>query len=231
MKLSNKILFGFFGFIFLYMTAAFAEIRLRGTFNDINDTNSVAETADLPEVTQLIVNNLDWQVNVAGSDQPRIEVRSASGDLLKNLTYSISGDTLTLLKLEREKNVMLKVTVYVPAGSFMGITVNGADVNIEALAQRDLSVVQNGGRVAMTKNNQIDVLHLEASDTASFGLSDGRVNTLSVQIDNSQAHIHTSVRRLRGSLQNNSYLLMTEVEEIQFRKDDSSRLHFYNRTP
>src|SRR5687768_6562742 len=96
MKLSNKILFGFFGFAFIYLTAVFAEVRLRGIPNIINDNNSIAETVDVSGVSYLVLQNLDKQVNVVGSDRARLEVRSISGNLLQKLNYQVSGDTLTL---------------------------------------------------------------------------------------------------------------------------------------
>jgi hypothetical protein len=54
MSLSNKILLSFFGFIFLYLTAAFVEIRVSGTPNIISDKNSKAETVDIVGVNYLV---------------------------------------------------------------------------------------------------------------------------------------------------------------------------------
>ena len=85
MKLSNKILVGFFGFLFLYLTAAFTEIRLNGTPNVINDSNSKIETVDLSGIRYIVVGDVDKNINITGSDRSQLEVRSFSGDLLKHL--------------------------------------------------------------------------------------------------------------------------------------------------
>src|SRR5689334_4481193 len=116
MKLSNKILIGFFGFIFLYLTAVFAELRLTGTSNILDDQNSIAETVALSGITHIVLNDLGKNIYVTGADRPRLEVRSASGDGLKKLQYAISGDTLTLLSLPKDTKTM-KVSIFVPQAS------------------------------------------------------------------------------------------------------------------
>src|SRR5688572_19543448 len=114
MKLSNKILIGFFGFIFIYLTAAFTEVRLKGTPNVIDDTNSIAETVDIPGIAYLILNDIDKNVNVIASDRAQLEVRSFSGDLLTKLKYKISDDTLTLSGLQSKGIKTIKISVFVP---------------------------------------------------------------------------------------------------------------------
>lgn len=227
MKLSNKILIGFFGFIFLYLTAVFAEVRFRGNLAVIDDSNSRAETVDISGVTHLILADLGKSINVIGSDQPRLEVRSISGDLLKKLKYNISGDTLTLSQLDLEKNMNIRISVYVPQNSFIGMTVNGASVKLEGLEQKVLSVFQNSGRISMDITNKVEKLYIEANNRANFYVSGTDLDTLSTLLDNSEVTIDSRVTLLKGSIKNNSYVRIGGTEEIQFKKDESSRLYLY----
>src|SRR5688572_28059486 len=128
MKLSNKILLAFFGFIFIYLTAAFAELRLTGTSNVINDKNSIAESEDIAGFAYLALKNLDKNITVTVSDRPRLEVRSLTGDLMKMLKYQMSGDTLKLFDLELEEAKTVRITVFVPATGLKGISVDNSVV-------------------------------------------------------------------------------------------------------
>jgi hypothetical protein len=226
MKLSNKILLGFFGFAFIYLTAVFAEVRLRGTPNIIDDTNSIAQTVDISGVAYLVLQDLDKNIHVIASDHARLEVRSFSGDLLQRLKYHISGDTLTLSELQSEDMKTVKISVFVPNAGLKGMTVNGAVAIVKGLEQERLYISQNAGRIWMS-GSRIGKIHMEASGKSYLDVSATELDTLSAKIDNSEVLISSPVGLLEGSMENNSFLRMSRIDEIQFKKDESSRLNMY----
>jgi hypothetical protein len=229
MKLSNKILLGFFAFIFMYLTAAFIEVRVSGTPNTIYDHNSIAETVDLSGITCLIVNDLnglDKNLNVISSDRSRLEVRSLSGDLLKKLNYKISGDTLTLSEVQPEYAKNFRVFVFVSKSSLKKISVKSSSVHIEGLEQEFLHISQNAGRIWMSNAN-ISKMQLDLSNRSYMEIYGTTLDTLSAQIEESQAYISSPVGVAQGSMKNNSILHLKGLREIQFKKDEGSRLNLY----
>lgn len=227
MKLSNRILVAFFGFIFIYLTAAFTEIRFRGTHSLMNDSNIVAETEDITGIRYLILSDLGKTINVIGSDRPRIEIRSISGDLLQNLKYNISGDTLTLSQFDLKENEGIKISVFVHKNRMAGMMVNGAVVTVEGLDLKDLSIYQNAGLIRIEENNKLASLQIKATNKASFYMAATDVGKLSAVLDNSEAIVDSPVRLLEGSIKNNSYVRTGGIDEIQFKKDESSKLQLY----
>lgn len=226
MKLSDKILLGFFGFIFLYLSAAFTELRLTGIPNIINDKNSIGETVDLSDISFVILNDFPVNVKVVGSDQSKLEVRSLSGGLLKHLKYQVSGDTLTLAGFQEEGRGSVRISVFLPEGSLRGIIVKNATADIQHLQQPLLYISQTSGSIWMA-NNKIAKIQLEVSDKSFLDMTGTGVDTLSVTIDRSQVHINTPVGVLQGSMKNDAYLLLNEIRDIQLKQDKSSRLNVY----
>lgn len=224
MKLSNKILIGFFGFIFIYLTAAFTEIRLRGNPYFIDEANSITETAAFTGVRQMVLEDLGRNIHVYGSDSPRIEILSREGNLLRKLNYKVSGDTLSLTKMEIEEKQAVKISVYVPQNGLSRITVNGARVHIEGLEQKELSIFQHAGWISVNNSKILDKLTLEASNKANFTLFYTDLKTLSLLIQNSQVTIYSPVGLVEGSMTDDAFLRVTGTEEIRFKKDGSSQL-------
>lgn len=224
MKLSNKILIGFLGFIFLYLTAAFAELRLNGTPNVIDDTNSLAETVDLPGISYLVVKDFDKNIQVIGSDRTRLEVRSFSGDWLKELMYSVSGDTLTLSGFHSE-DAKIKISVFVSGASLKGITLNSATATVEGLQQGRLHLSQKSGSIWMT-DSQLAIMEVDLLQSR-LDISGTVLDTLSAQLETSQVNISSPVGRLQGSMKNSASLHLNDIGEIQVKKDKSSRLSLF----
>jgi hypothetical protein len=226
MKLSNKILFGFFGFIFLYMNAAFTEIRVRGTSNVVDEKNSIAETVNLDGLSYLIINDVDKEVKLRRGESPRIEVRSLAGNVLQELTYKINGDTVTLSGLDSDDSRRIVITVFVPA-SFKGLSVNDCVVTIAGLEQESLSLTQNSARVWMSEN-VIKNIQIDLSNRSYLDLSTSPLDTVSVTLDESQVLMSSSPAVLvKGVLKNHSFLRLGEASEIQLKKDVTSNLNMY----
>lgn len=228
MKLSTKILIGFFGFAFLYLTAAFAELRFTGTPNNISNKNSIAETVDLSGgIAYLILNDMDnRQVKIIGSDRAQLEVRSFSGEVLKNLTYKISGDTLTLSDLEEEDGKRIQITVFVPEAGLKGISVTSSTAIVEGLQQQRLHISENAGRVWMS-GNTIGKIEIDLSNKSLLDITGAILDTVSANIDASQMHVNSPIRLVQGSMKDKSFLQLSEIEEIQLKKDASSDLRMY----
>lgn len=228
MKLSNKILLGFFGFIFLYMNAAFMEIRLTGSPNIINDENSTAERIDLSAINYLVLNGVDKDVNVIGSDKSSLEVRSINGDLLKKVKYVVSGDTLTLSGIDAGDIQTFKITVFVPSASFKAINVNSAEAHIKGLHTPLLNIYQKKGRIYVS---DCSIARVELDlDAAYLNIADANVDTVSFTLEASTVNIYSPLMNLQGSLHNQSFLEHhRDVQEIQLKKDESSKLsmHMY----
>ena len=226
MKLSNKVLIAFFGFIFLYLSAVFAEIRFGGTSNIMDDKNSIAETVDLPGITYLILDGIDTEVRVIGSDHTRLELQSFSGGLLPKLDYTVSGDSLTLSDFQSEGVKRVKISVLVSKENFKGVIVHGARAVVKDIKQDFLHLSDSAGRITML-NSEITRLHLDLSNDSSLDITRSSIDTLTAEIEESEVHIYSSVGFMRGSIKNETFLQLHTIQEIQLKKDESSRLTMF----
>jgi hypothetical protein len=223
MKFSNKILLGFLGLIFLYLTAAFAELRMTGIPNIYDDKNSTAERVDFSAVRYLVVSNVDKQIHVTGSDRSAIEVRSLSGDFLSKVKYKVTGDTLTISGIESEATERVKISVIIPKTGLRGIAVNGSVLIVNGLEPESLSISQRAGSVWMS-DCRVGKIELDI-DHGYTDISRTTLDTLAATIERSQVNVFCSVSLVQGSIRNGAFLRVNNADEIQLKKDDSSRLN------
>jgi hypothetical protein len=233
MKLSNKILIGFLAVLFLYLNAAFIEIRLRGTNTSFDEDNSIAETVNINGVTSLVLEDLQRTIRIFPSDTSRLEVRSTSGNLMKQLSYSITGETLTLKSIDVNENVPVNISLYVPESSLKTLSVKGAEVRVKGLKLDVFEINQNEGWITLEGRGDIGLLNLKSTN-GYISISDTKLDTLVTNLDNTELILSAPLKLLKGSASNNSSAHFTEVEVLEFRKDKSSRLYldsYILRTP
>lgn len=226
MKLSNKILIGFFATIFLYMTAVFAEVRLRGTPNIMNDTNSVAEVVDLTGISRLVLRGVDKQIDVVGSDRPRLEIRRLREVSPQPVGYTIAGDSLILTEAKAEDLKLVRITIYVSMRDLKQISVDRSGITVKGFRLDTLQVVQRSGRVWMS-DSSIGNIELDASDKSHFEIYGDALPALSAKVNDSEVILGVPVGSLTGEIKNNSLLRLTDIKNIEVNKDESSRMSLY----
>ncbi len=227
MKLSNKVLIVFFGVILLYISAAFTEVRIRGVKRDLNSENAKVETIALDDLKYLILSDLDERVLLRSSDNPRLEIRSRSEGILSGLKYELSGDTLNLNEFVVGEGIRFNLTLHVPQ-SLIGINVSETSLNISDFKQSSLALIQSGGRVVINENVRLDKLSIIASDNADLDAYDFDIDSLVLEMDESEAYLQSSINSLQGEMKNRSNLTMNGVNDIVFNKDESSELRLFN---
>ncbi|MEQ9375366.1 MAG: DUF2807 domain-containing protein [Imperialibacter sp.] len=224
MKLSNKILIGFFGFILLYMMAAFTEVRLRGYKRDLSGAETQIENAPLGNVGYIVLSDSERRVTISSSDEPHIEVKSIDGGFISNVNYEMVGDTLMLKVDDIVTGKPVQVTVFVSKNTFRGLQATRASVSITDLSQQTLAINQSGGSIAMDGNVDLTSLSIKASEGAYLNAAGLSVDLLSVEMDKSQVTIWSFIKQLNGSITNDSFLRVNGVDDIQFTKDKSSKI-------
>lgn len=224
MKLSNKILIGLFAFLFLYMIVAFTEMRFKGDLNRFDDGNSISEKAEVTTVNYIMLSNLDPRITIMGSELASLEVKSMKGEMLQYLEYEMIGDTLHIISMEMQEKQLVNLTIHVPKSTFRGLSSTHSGVVISNLQQETLDIHQNEGWIRMSDSNKIGRLNLNAQNAAYFSFTKGKVDTLNATINASEVSIPQPMKLVKGSMANNSYLYLDGASEIQFKKDESSRL-------
>ena len=224
MQLSNKILIGLFGFLFLYMIVAFTEMRFKGDLNRLDDSNSISESVDIDRINYLNIPDIDQRIVVSGSNRPGIEVKSISGNVLQYLKYEMVGDTLSIKSLELLKKEAVYITIYVPKNTFKGLTSTNSMLTISELDQETLSIHQTDGWINVSEGNKINKLNLNAQYSAYFKLTNTEIDTLNVTLSSSEVLTDGPIKLVKGSMTKDSYLHLVGTSEIQIKKDESSRL-------
>ncbi len=212
----------------VYMLASFAEIRFRGDYVRLDSENAKIEATPVNEVGYLIINVPDERIYVQSAPQPRIEFKSLSGDLLDKLDYNMVGDTLTIAKLRVADDDRFTLTIYVPKEGFRGIESHESWLRLEDLRQSSLTLEQSGGRVRIDNNVSIDSLTIIATSDADITGVDLSVDVMKLDLNNSSLTMRSSVNRLEGTMTNGSVLNMTSPNDIEFSKDNSSRIFWSN---
>ncbi len=228
MKLSDKILIGFFGGVLAYMLAAFTEVRVRGERSHFTPENSVVETLEVGNIGYIVVPDLDKKVTITTDDESRIRLRSKEGDLSKHVSYSMKGDTLVFEGLTVPEDTRYELHVFVRAGQLRGIDATYSSLEVGDLGRSTLDVTQRGGVLVMGGNFSLDTMNLHASRGAQFDTWNSQVDVLALDMNSANVEIRGVVGRLEGEMINESYLSVGSAREFAFRKDGTSHLSYRN---
>ncbi|UII19422.1 hypothetical protein [Fulvivirga ligni] len=228
MKLSNKILIGFFGFILVYMIVAFTEIRLNGTPNSIHGNIGIMDSIDITGIKYIDFNNVNnshFSIKSAADVPSRIEVWSEKGGAASNIKYSVTNDTLRITQVVEDENHINSLRITVQPGQLNYLSMVNSRVTVTELDQESLNISQKDGYFSLMNCPDLNEVRMNAGPGSSADFNSLDLDKLEFLGDNASVRLYVPIKHLQGSIKNNTYIYVQSVEDIQFKKDNSSRLN------
>ena len=222
MKLSNKLLIGFAGAIFLYLSAAFIELRVKGDHDDLDSSDAITESLPIENVRYINIDDLDTRISITSSNEPRIEIRSMSGGLIKSLEYQIYGDTLEITGME-ETGSRRTFTLFVP-NEIVGLRVFNTRVFVSNLDLNEIKIEAISASVSLDNNVNVNKLSIVGSRNSNFNARESQVDSLTVDLNRSNAFLYTEIKGIEGAVSKSSRLIISGAGEINIKKDASSNI-------
>lgn len=229
MKLSNKVLIGFFGLLMVYMIAAFTEIRFKGDLNRLTEGQGSMERAMIPDVSYLDVKDLGRRtITIQASDSNYIELRSISGTALSKLSFEMVNDTLLIHDFTPDKGDHSHIIIHLKNGLLKQLYVEGTTVIMKDFKQQKLGLNYVGGRMRLTGTNRIDSLSIHATSDADVQTSSIAHDVVTIDSDSSMVHLYTNIGRVEGVIRNASSLSINDTDDVQLTKDETSNWRMFN---
>lgn len=226
MKLSNKIIAGFFGFILFYTFMVFAEIRIMGQSKVFEDDDSITETYPLEGLKYIIIQkDLNKRIAISSSSSPRIELKSLSGNFLPKMKYQLNNDTLFILAFDLEDNEEhFHFNIFVPKNGFKGLSTTESFISFTEIKQKSLFITQSGGQINMDNNISLEKLSIVSNENAMLDFRDGQADTVSLLVDDSEVRLYAKIHRLEGTLINDAAIYSSDISDIALKKDKGSSI-------
>ncbi len=228
MKLSDKILLGFFGSIFLYMTMAFIEVRVRGDYNRISLDNAKAEEVKINGPVYIVSSGLGKRISLKSDKNSRIEVLSLSGDLLEDLDYIEKGDSLILNSFDIPNDANCRLNIYVDGDRLKFVSADESNITFSDLKFDSLKIELTGGRIGLDDGFEARYMAIIAKQEAQLYANDVSLFDVNLDVDDSEVQLRSSINLLKGSIVNGSRLIVKSVNQFDLKKDDSSKLNHTN---
>jgi len=230
MKASNIILFSMIGSITLLIITGAMQIRF-GDHADkagSEESNLQSQTIELSDFSYVVVNNFDLTLTLAPGSKSEFEIGYEEGFEKPVFHYNMKGDTLVIDSLEwSDKHAMYHFKLVMPE-TVASIKARNAFLSIQDCDNDRLQLNLQNARVNLDENNRFHSLDISGNNRSSVNSYLHTLDSLTLDLDNSQMNVNGIVGKLKGSMQNHSELSIKEVNEFAFKKDGSCRLNHWN---
>lgn len=234
MKTSNIIFSSIIGSITLIILSGAIEWRFFGDKNpnrfEISPDNIEAfkQNIDLPEFQYLVINDMPLSTNIILGGKNEIELILKNKSEASVLDYHIKGDTLFIEGVNENGSVLLSVNLFMTHGQLNGINSNQSGVNINQYNNDSLTLVLNHTTIDIHQPCVIGSLSIFGTDQSTVNVYSAQVDTLKLDLNNSTVRMQTIINKLQGQMSNHSELDLRDVSDLDFKKDNSSRLNYWN---
>ncbi|MEL6559353.1 MAG: hypothetical protein AAFQ94_14275 [Bacteroidota bacterium] len=226
MKLSNKILLGFFGCIILYTLLAAGEVRFRGNFRGDVREGLLIESVNIGGYKHLIINSSNIEVSIDQSDTTRIEVKSEKTEDDIKLTYRLSGDSLIIDSVNMTDEVDRIIKIYLD-NRIETINSNAIRTYIRKFEIDSLTVIANAKYLSIGDDAEIKNLRLKGFDGANVFVFSEMIGFLDLKIDDANVTVRNELSEINAELVNGAVLSSKAPDNLQFKRDRDCKVIMY----
>ena len=227
MKASNIILISIFASATILITVGAMQLRF-GDHTEFPETAFRTEKYNLPDFKFLKIHDISRHIDVEASDEQRLEIVIEKESELPKMSYSQNGDTLIIDKLAWDKMAPLsRLTIYIPADLEI-IEAKNAKIYLRSFDNETLDLRVDRVDMSIDKNVKLEKLMISNATGSNISVFSRELDTLTVNLNESHLTAQGTIGKLSGSVENNSVLSIKEVQDFDFKKDNSSKLHHWN---
>ena len=242
MKTSNIIIVSLISGLLLIILTAALDVRLNGVHRSIAKMPfSVEKSTTFQSINHIVINDIsvtieqkdrnkvsvNYTVPEGSEEGAEVEEYRQKGNTIQPPELKISGDTLFIDKdimRGQEKNKHVTVTI---AEYLQSVTSNQAHLTIRGGLAKTIDVAGENLFISGSKiEGQFSQINLNANNASVNIITP--LDTLSLQLENSNAHIRNPVDLLQGEIRENSKLHTREARyHMNVVKDPKSKLNVY----
>jgi hypothetical protein len=226
MKTSNIILTTLIGSITFVIISAFMQVRFAGEKKDAY-TENVYLDEHLRDFKYLIIKDA-INLQVMSAQQSKITVTQGKGENDPRIKYHQKGDTLFIDEIGfGQHSRSLLVRLQTPSENLHLIQASNSGFSISDFNSNNLQVKLDHSRLDIGdhENSKIMSLDITGINNSSIDAHQGKLDTVLLYLDHSEARLSVSIRKLKAVMANHSSISRDNVGDLEVKKDDSSRFH------
>lgn len=206
------------------------EVRLTGKKRGEFSTKLKTEKKELASFSVLSFKN-SRNITLVEGETNYLQVSVPEDSPSAEINYSLSGDTLIINNQQTSGLSSVFVTLYV-ANGLKTIKLEKSDIQILKYSSDKLSLMLNNSKVYFVINKayypSIGSLNISAINKSTIDVNTLNVDTIGIVLQNSVARMRIPTKLIKGELSENSVLSAQQPSEISVKKDDKSKITFYN---
>ncbi len=230
MKTSKIIFISLLSTITLLILAAAIIIRISGHKNGGSRSDFKMSKQTLPSFKVLRINN-SMNITLIRKDSSYLEVTCLKDSILPNLKYILLGDTLMVSDFENSDHQNTSVKIFA-TDSLKKIQLFNTTLSTERLGMGKLVFELDQSNLDLNQDLlmklPISAIELVANHHSQIKASEFSIDSLTLQLRDSQAYLDLLVKNIRGTLSDSSVIRVRQPQEISLRKDATSTINVFD---
>jgi hypothetical protein len=144
------------------------------------------------------------------------------------VNYTIIGDTLTVSDFEKTNYRNVSVTIHAN-DSLKNIQLKKSNLSIDRIGYEKLFLTLDESVLWLNQDTLVKsflpVLEIMARHHSRINSSDFRIDSIGLNLQNSEANLELRARKISGTLSDSSKIYVRQPQEISLKKDATSRIN------